>query len=198
MVLEPIPSPSTCLEVKPVQLRLSPRVKPSTTTTSSLSDPPTAPIWSTSGAVPLWVLGMHRSGTSLCVRALAQHGLQLPPNLLPAAANNPDGFQESADLVALNNAWLAASGATWDATWPSSSPPAVLISSAGLVWTTNPDAYFKGGASHHLRNNPKQRVPRTCWPSRTLASAAPCPPGQQPSAVNGSPMGWRSCGIRPQ
>ena len=26
--------------------------------------------------------------------------------------------QESADLVALNNAWLAAAGATWDATWP--------------------------------------------------------------------------------
>ena len=68
--------------------------------------------------VPLWVLGMHRSGTSLCVRALTQHGLQLPPNLLPAAADNPEGFQESADLVALNNAWLAASGATWDASWP--------------------------------------------------------------------------------
>ena len=68
--------------------------------------------------VPLWVLGMHRSGTSFCVRALTQHGVQLPPNLLPAAADNPDGFQESADLVALNNAWLAAAGTTWDATWP--------------------------------------------------------------------------------
>ena len=68
--------------------------------------------------VPLWVLGMHRSGTSLCVRALAHRGIVLPPNLLPAAADNPEGFQESADLVALNNAWLAASGATWDASWP--------------------------------------------------------------------------------
>jgi len=61
---------------------------------------------------------MHRSGTSFCVRALQRHGVLLPPNLLPPAADNPDGFQESADLVALNDAWLAASGAAWDATWP--------------------------------------------------------------------------------
>ena len=61
---------------------------------------------------------MHRSGTSFCVRALQRHGLRLPPNLLPPAADNPDGFQESADLVALNEAWLAVAGAAWDASWP--------------------------------------------------------------------------------
>ena len=61
---------------------------------------------------------MHRSGTSLCVRALQQHGILLPPNLLPPAADNPEGFQESADLIALNDAWLAAAGAAWDASWP--------------------------------------------------------------------------------
>ena len=61
---------------------------------------------------------MHRSGTSLCVRALHQHGIELPPNLLPPAADNPDGFQESADFVALNDAWLSAAGAAWDASWP--------------------------------------------------------------------------------
>ena len=61
---------------------------------------------------------MHRSGTSFCVRALQCHGLRLPPNLLPPAADNPDGFQESADLVALNEAWLAVAGAAWDASWP--------------------------------------------------------------------------------
>ena len=54
---------------------------------------------------------MHRSGTSFCVRALQSHGFHLPPNLLPAAADNPEGFQESADLVALNKALLAAVGA---------------------------------------------------------------------------------------
>ena len=61
---------------------------------------------------------MHRIGTSSCVRALERHGVQLPPNLLTPAADNPDGFQESADLVALNDAWLASSGAAWDASWP--------------------------------------------------------------------------------
>ena len=61
---------------------------------------------------------MHRSGTSFCVRALQSHGFHLPPNLLPAAADNPEGFQESADLVALNEALLAAGGAAWDASWP--------------------------------------------------------------------------------
>lgn len=61
---------------------------------------------------------MHRSGTSFCVRALERHGVQLPPNLLPPAADNPDGFQESADLVALNDAWLAAKCCQWDGSWP--------------------------------------------------------------------------------
>ena len=60
---------------------------------------------------------MHRSGTSFCVRALQRHGVLLPPNLLTPAADNPDGFQESADLVALNDAWLAGSDAAWDSTW---------------------------------------------------------------------------------
>jgi ABC-type polysaccharide/polyol phosphate transport system ATPase subunit len=61
---------------------------------------------------------MHRSGTSFCVRALHQHGIQLPPNLLPPAADNPEGFQESADLIALNDAILAAQGSLWDGSWP--------------------------------------------------------------------------------
>jgi ABC-type polysaccharide/polyol phosphate transport system ATPase subunit len=61
---------------------------------------------------------MHRSGTSFCVRALERHGVRLPPNLLPPAADNPEGFQESADLIALNDAWLAAMGCQWDGSWP--------------------------------------------------------------------------------
>ncbi|MBM5799993.1 MAG: ATP-binding cassette domain-containing protein [Cyanobacteria bacterium K_DeepCast_35m_m2_023] len=61
---------------------------------------------------------MHRSGTSLLVRALCRYGITLPPNLLPAAADNPEGFQESADLVALNEALLNRAGTLWDGTWP--------------------------------------------------------------------------------
>ena len=61
---------------------------------------------------------MHRSGTSLLTRALSNLGFLLPPNLLPPAADNPDGFQESADFVCLNDALLAKVGGTWDGTWP--------------------------------------------------------------------------------
>ncbi|MCP9943207.1 ATP-binding cassette domain-containing protein [Cyanobium sp. ATX 6E8] len=69
-------------------------------------------------AQPLWVLGMHRSGTSLLVRTLERAGVSLPTNLLPPAADNPDGFQESADFLALNEALLAQAGSPWDGTWP--------------------------------------------------------------------------------
>lgn len=71
-----------------------------------------------SSAQPLWVLGMHRSGTSLLVRCLGSTGVLLPPNLLPPAADNPDGFQESADFIALNEALLSRSGSPWDGSWP--------------------------------------------------------------------------------
>ena len=50
---------------------------------------------------------MHRSGTSYLVRTLVQTGVCLPANLLPEAADNPEGFQESADFVAHNEALLA-------------------------------------------------------------------------------------------
>lgn len=61
---------------------------------------------------------MHRSGTSLLTRSLVNLGFSLPPNLLPPAADNPDGFQESADFVSLNDALLARVGLTWDGSWP--------------------------------------------------------------------------------
>lgn len=61
---------------------------------------------------------MHRSGTSLLTRSLVNFGFCLPPNLLPPAADNPDGFQESADFVSLNDALLSKVGATWDGSWP--------------------------------------------------------------------------------
>jgi len=61
---------------------------------------------------------MHRSGTSFLVRTLVQTGVCLPANLLPAAADNPEGFQESADFVAHNEALLAQAGSPWDGTWP--------------------------------------------------------------------------------
>lgn len=61
---------------------------------------------------------MHRSGTSFCVRALQGYGVGLPTNLLAAANDNPDGFQEPIELVDLNERLLSYEGGLWDASWP--------------------------------------------------------------------------------
>lgn len=59
------------------------------------------------------VLGMHRSGTSALTRALSIAGFTLPRRLLPATADNLEGFWEPAALVALNDRVLAALGQDW-------------------------------------------------------------------------------------
>ena len=60
------------------------------------------------------VLGMHRSGTSALTRLLALHGIALGDALLPAAADNPTGFWEHREVVALHERLLAALGRAWD------------------------------------------------------------------------------------
>ncbi|MHA7816235.1 MAG: glycosyltransferase [Pseudohaliea sp.] len=66
-------------------------------------------------AAPVLVLGMHRSGTSLVARVLAEAGLYagLPGDMLAAQADNPLGFFERRDLVAANDALLAEREASW-------------------------------------------------------------------------------------
>lgn len=51
------------------------------------------------------VLGMHRSGTSVAARLLNVLGVDLgrEERLIPAAADNPRGFWENSDIVAINN-----------------------------------------------------------------------------------------------
>jgi hypothetical protein len=67
--------------------------------------------------VPGWVLGCHRSGTSLLCSILRNlsgaDGDRLGPDL-PANVENPTGFHESATLVAVNNRLLGWAGTTWD------------------------------------------------------------------------------------
>lgn len=61
----------------------------------------------------LFVLGMHRSGTSALTRALSLAGAGLPDNLLPPCSDNITGYWESKDVVALNDAILNAAGSAW-------------------------------------------------------------------------------------
>jgi hypothetical protein len=69
------------------------------------------------------VTGMHRSGTSLVCRLLNLCGMELgdAEDLLPPAADNPDGFWENRRFVEVNTAVLRANGEAWD--WPN---PAAL------------------------------------------------------------------------
>ncbi len=59
-------------------------------------------------AAGVFVLGMHRSGTSAVTRLISLLGLSLPPeeDLVQATAKNPKGYWESESLVAFNERLL--------------------------------------------------------------------------------------------
>ena len=60
------------------------------------------------------VLGMHRSGTSAITRGLEVLGVNLGENLYPAAIDNPKGFWEDNDFLAINKELLAHLGYSVD------------------------------------------------------------------------------------
>jgi hypothetical protein len=66
--------------------------------------------------MPVSILGMHRSGTSMVALLLAECGLYLglERDLMPPAPDNPAGFGENVRFVELNERLLAALGGTWD------------------------------------------------------------------------------------
>jgi len=61
------------------------------------------------------ILGMHRSGTSAITRLIASMGAHVAPEhlLLPASHDNPKGFFERTDVLALNRAILASQNCNW-------------------------------------------------------------------------------------
>jgi hypothetical protein len=62
------------------------------------------------------IAGAHRSGTSMVTRLLHACGLYLGPKseLMPAQADNPDGFWEHLGFVRLNDELLNEPGGAWD------------------------------------------------------------------------------------
>ncbi len=64
------------------------------------------------------VVGMHRSGTSLIARSLRVLGVHLGDELHPPGFDNPTGFWEDADLLALDQALLSCLGAAYDSLSP--------------------------------------------------------------------------------
>jgi hypothetical protein len=65
---------------------------------------------------PVAIVGMHRSGTSMVAKLLQQAGLNLgdEADLMPPAAENPEGFYEHLEFVRLNDEVLNVAGAGWD------------------------------------------------------------------------------------
>ena len=62
----------------------------------------------------LVVAGMHRSGTSAMARLLSLSGASLPERVMAPAADNPAGFWEPWEMVALNDRILASCESSWD------------------------------------------------------------------------------------
>jgi hypothetical protein len=69
-----------------------------------------------SSAPPIFITGMHRSGTSLTTNLLRQCGLWLGPDdeLLGPAPSNPDGHWEKKAIVELHDIVLSELGGGWD------------------------------------------------------------------------------------
>src|SRR5919199_998060 len=65
--------------------------------------------------MPVCIAGMHRSGTSMVARLLADCGLDLGPQsaLLPPREHNPAGHWEHASFVRVNDKLIKARGGWW-------------------------------------------------------------------------------------
>jgi hypothetical protein len=66
----------------------------------------------------LFVLGMHRSGTSALTGAFAKSGAFPGTQLIPATTDNAEGYWECAPVVHLNDQLLLRMGARWDSVAP--------------------------------------------------------------------------------
>ncbi len=62
----------------------------------------------------LFVLGMHRSGTSALTGMLAQAGFAVPSDLMPATVANPKGYWESMGIFEANEKLLKELESPWD------------------------------------------------------------------------------------
>ncbi|MGH7094566.1 MAG: glycosyltransferase, partial [Stellaceae bacterium] len=66
------------------------------------------------GSTAILVLGMHRSGTSALTGMLHHLGVGLGARLMPATSDNPRGYWEHAEIVAVHQSLMAGYGFAWD------------------------------------------------------------------------------------
>lgn len=81
---------------------------------TSVSDTSREPVTSVFDEADIvFLTGMHRSGTSFLAKRLHDTGLSFPGDLLPANADNPEGYWEAREVVRLNNRMLESLGSNW-------------------------------------------------------------------------------------
>jgi len=61
----------------------------------------------------VFVIGMHRSGTSAMTRVINLMGARVPKNLMQASSDNQSGYWESEDFVKINNQLLNLADSSW-------------------------------------------------------------------------------------
>jgi hypothetical protein len=61
----------------------------------------------------VFILGMHRSGTSALTGMLAKAGFAVPSDLMPATNANPKGYWESVGIMRVNEDFLAGMESHW-------------------------------------------------------------------------------------
>ena len=66
----------------------------------------------------VFVLGMHRSGTSALTGMLVQAGFTAPSDLMPATVANPKGYWESLGILGINEGFLAEMESHWSSSLP--------------------------------------------------------------------------------
>ena len=87
----------------------------------------------------IFILGMHRSGTSVLTRCLNLQGVTLPKTIMLPQKDNEKGFWESLPIVRFNNRLLKEAGVAWDdpkpiaASWWQSSEIPEWINQASLL-----------------------------------------------------------------
>jgi hypothetical protein len=83
----------------------------------------------------VFILGMHRSGTSALTGMLAKAGFSAPSDLMPATVANPKGYWESLSIIRLNEDFIIEMESHWSS---SLSLPAGWIESIGArKWRTS-------------------------------------------------------------
>lgn len=80
----------------------------------------------------IFVLGMHRSGTSALSGMLVKAGYEAPRDLMPASEANPLGYWESLELMEINNRFLGRLHSHWSSVDPL--PYGWTTSAAAAEW----------------------------------------------------------------